>query len=57
MVERTQESEVGFHSGYPRLKHGEYEITDVMAIARHICRYYGRNDLLGLTPQNRATLN
>lgn len=32
-------------------------MTDSIAIFRHLCRYYQRNDLLGLTPQNRAAIN
>lgn len=52
-----KETEASFDSGYPRLVYGELVLTESITIFRYICRVAGRNDLLGLTPQNRAIIN
>ena len=46
-----------FNSGYPRLEDGDIVLNEPISIFKHICRSSERPDLLGLTPQNRATIN
>lgn len=39
------------------IQHNDITLTEPVCIFKYICKAYERSDLLGLTPQNRATIN
>lgn len=46
--------EVGFGIGLPLLEDGDVKVREAIAIMYYICRKYGREDLMGMTPQTNV---
>lgn len=41
----------------PKLKNGDFEVTELVPIAKYICRFANRHDLLGKTIKEEALID